>query len=130
VLDPTADRRIIELALTVPQNLLVRNGDERWLVREMLRGRVPDDILDEPRRGFQSADWLSRLRAEAKPLAAMLDCAALSGGGSFDESRALLLAIESGFDERLDQRAKSDLARDLAIAGFLVSRGRFAHTER
>jgi asparagine synthase (glutamine-hydrolysing) len=120
VLDPTADRRVVERALTLPQHLLIRNGDPRWVTREMLRGRVPDMVLDDPCRGFQSADWLGRLRAEAEPLAAMLDRAPDSA--AFAASRGLLRAIRSGFDETLDLRAKSELARDLAIAGFTLSR--------
>jgi asparagine synthase (glutamine-hydrolysing) len=127
ILDPAADRRLVELALTVPENLLIRNGDRRWVARELLRGRAPDQVLDEPRRGFQSADWLSRLRAEADVLAAMLDSATALGLARFDESATLLRTIATGFDETLDGPARSRLASDLAAAAFALACGpRFA----
>lgn len=121
ILDPTADRRLVELALTVPENLLVRNGDRRWLARELLRGRVPDKVLDEPRRGFQAADWLSRLRAEADVLGPMLDQATALGLARFDESAALLRTIATTFDQKLDGPARSRLAPDLAAAAFALA---------
>lgn len=121
IVDPTADRRLVELVLTVPENLLVKNGDRRWLARELLRGRAPDAVLDEPCRGVQAADWLSRLRAEAGVLAAMLDRATAIGLSGYEESATLLQAIAAGFDETLDRPARTNLASDLAAAAFALA---------
>jgi len=121
IVDPTADRRLVELMLTVPENLLVKNGDRRWVARELLRGRAPDAVLDEPCRGLQAADWLSRLRAEADVLAAMLARATALGLSGYEESAALLQTIAARFDETLDRPARSHLASDLAAAAFALA---------
>ena len=124
MLDPTADRRLVELALSVPENLLVRNGDRRWLARDLLRTRVPLAVLDERRRGFQAADWPSRIGAEAVVLAGILERAAALGVPRLDESAALLQAIAAGFDEAMDGHSRGRLVSDLAAAAFALSTAR------
>jgi hypothetical protein len=110
VVDPTADRRLLELSLTVPENLLMRNGDRRWLTRGILRGRVPDAVLDARARGYQAADWPSRLSREADVLADMLVRAR-----RFEDSMTTLRGLRDAPNAaRLDR-----LAADLAVAAFL-----------
>ena len=123
VLDPTADRRVLELGFTVPANLLVRDGDNRWVTRAMLRGRVPDAVLDEPRRGYQSADWPSRLRAEASELADLLDRAASLGLGSVEAGAAWLRGLAGRRLGMGDMALSGTVGSDLARAAFLLSRG-------
>ena len=51
-----------ELVLSFPSNQFVRDGVTRRLVREYLKGIVPEFIIkDDHRRGLQSADWYYRL---------------------------------------------------------------------
>lgn len=60
--DPTKDKRMIELCLSLPIECYVHNGIERRLVREYLQGVVPDVILRQVRRrGVQSADYAERV---------------------------------------------------------------------
>ncbi len=60
--DVTRDRRLYELVLSFPSNQFVRDGVTRRLVREYLKGIVPEFIIkDDHRRGLQSADWYYRL---------------------------------------------------------------------
>ena len=67
VRDPTADRRLIEFCLSVPTGQYFRDGVPRALARDALAGRAPPDVLNEPRRGYQAADWHEGLTA-ARPL--------------------------------------------------------------
>ena len=60
--DPTGDQRIVEFCLSLPENQYRRAGQRRWLVRRAMRDRLPREILDNPKRGFQVADWLERMR--------------------------------------------------------------------
>ena len=62
VRDPTKDIRMIELCLELPMECFVYGGVERRLVRDYLRGIVPNVILEETkRRGLQSADYTRRI---------------------------------------------------------------------
>jgi asparagine synthase (glutamine-hydrolysing) len=69
--DATADRRLIEFCLSLPLETLLRNGVRRPLARAALADRLPAAVLDERRKGYQSADWhvaLTRDRDKALAL--------------------------------------------------------------
>ncbi|HYJ30357.1 MAG TPA: asparagine synthase-related protein, partial [Allosphingosinicella sp.] len=55
--DPTADRRLVELCLAIPPEAFAAGGVPRGLARQVLADRLPSAVLDERRRGLQSADW-------------------------------------------------------------------------
>jgi asparagine synthase (glutamine-hydrolysing) len=55
--DPTSDRRLMELCLSIPDEQFLHNGVERSLARRAMAGLLPDAIVNERRRGLQSADW-------------------------------------------------------------------------
>lgn len=57
LLDPTASRRIVELCLRLPEHYFFRNGERRSLARALLRGRIPDRVVNERRKGTQGANW-------------------------------------------------------------------------
>ncbi len=61
--DPTADRRVIEFCLNVPEEQFLRGGITRALARQSFADRVPAKILAERRRGQQGADWHEGLAA-------------------------------------------------------------------
>ncbi|MGI8801055.1 MAG: asparagine synthase (glutamine-hydrolyzing) [Solirubrobacteraceae bacterium] len=57
---PLLDVEVMELAASIPAGLKVRGLEKKVLLRDALRGRLPDEILDRPKRGFAVplADWL------------------------------------------------------------------------
>lgn len=57
VRDPTGDRRVVELCLSIPDVQFALGGVPRSLIRRAMRGVLPDVVLDERRKGLQSADW-------------------------------------------------------------------------
>jgi asparagine synthase (glutamine-hydrolysing) len=73
VRDPTADRRLIEFCVRMPDSQLRRHGEDRLLLRRAFRGRLPDAVLDNPRYGLQSADLGARAAEERVCLQAELD---------------------------------------------------------
>ncbi len=56
VRDPTQDRRVIELCLSIPDDQFQRGGVNRWLIRRAMRGYLPDVVRLNPKRGLQAAD--------------------------------------------------------------------------
>jgi asparagine synthase (glutamine-hydrolysing) len=59
--DPTVDRRIVAFCQGIPEDQYLRHGQHRWLIRRMMRSRLPDILLNEQRRGYQGADWHARI---------------------------------------------------------------------
>jgi asparagine synthase (glutamine-hydrolysing) len=57
LVDPTADRRVVEFCLAVPPEQFLRQGETRSLLRRAMAGILPEAVLGERRRGLQSADW-------------------------------------------------------------------------
>jgi asparagine synthase (glutamine-hydrolysing) len=57
---PFLDHELMELAASIPANLKVRGTEKKWILREALRGWLPDDVLDRPKQGFSvpENDWL------------------------------------------------------------------------
>lgn len=84
--DPFSDRRIVDLAMALPDDQFLAGGVTRALARRVFADRLPSAILQNFRRGAQNGDWHHRLtphrdrlsealsRAERSTLAAkMLD---------------------------------------------------------
>jgi asparagine synthase (glutamine-hydrolysing) len=55
--DPTADRRLIELTLRIPERQFILKGETRSLARRTFADRLPASVVSERRRGMQAADW-------------------------------------------------------------------------
>jgi asparagine synthase (glutamine-hydrolysing) len=64
VRDPTGDRRLAELCLSIPSEIYLADGRPRALARQVLADRLPPLVVDEPRKGFQGADWHEGLRSD------------------------------------------------------------------
>lgn len=61
---------LLELCAGIPDEQYLRNGQDRWLGRRVLAGRVPERVWKELRMGRQAADWPMRLQRDRD---AMLD---------------------------------------------------------
>ena len=57
---PFLDHRIVEFSLRLPAKYLVRNGQQKWILRELLKKYVPNRLTERPKKGFSvpMADWL------------------------------------------------------------------------
>jgi asparagine synthase (glutamine-hydrolysing) len=68
ILDPTADVRVLEYVLAIPDEQFVRGTNDRWLMRRAMEGVLPPAVQWNTRRGRQGADLFLRLRADAEVL--------------------------------------------------------------
>lgn len=71
--DPTSYRPLVEFCLGIPDDQYLRHGERRFLARRMLKGKVPDMVLDEKRRGVQAADWYQRIYRQKDDLIREID---------------------------------------------------------
>lgn len=71
--DPTADKRVLELCLSIPEDQYLHDGEPRSLVRRALSGILPPELLANRRIGLQSADCGMTLAQQLPDLLAELD---------------------------------------------------------
>jgi asparagine synthase (glutamine-hydrolysing) len=57
---PFLDHRIFEFAWTLPLDYKLRDGQTKWLLRQLLYRYVPENLIERPKMGFAIAigDWL------------------------------------------------------------------------
>jgi asparagine synthase (glutamine-hydrolysing) len=46
------DHRLVEFAWRVPMHMKIRNGQGKWLLRQVLYQYVPDRMVERPKKGF------------------------------------------------------------------------------
>lgn len=49
---PFLDHKFVELALSIPQSLKVKNGISKYMLKKAVRGLIPDELIDRPKQGF------------------------------------------------------------------------------
>jgi asparagine synthase (glutamine-hydrolysing) len=72
VRDPTADVRLLEFCLGIPDQVYSDATHDRLLIRRAMEGLLPPSVQWSHRRGRQGADIVYRLRADAKNVEVML----------------------------------------------------------
>ena len=50
--EPLLDYRIIEFISRLPVDLKIKNGDKKWLLKEITHKYLPKDIMNRPKMGF------------------------------------------------------------------------------
>lgn len=49
---PLLDHRVVEFAARLPLNLKIRNGQGKWILRQILYRYVPRELIERPKTGF------------------------------------------------------------------------------
>ena len=57
---PLIDHELMELAATVPSDLKVRNGETKWLMKQIFEPKLPKKLAHRAKQGFEipTDDWL------------------------------------------------------------------------
>ena len=77
---PFLDHRFVALALSIPTKVKVPNGELKHVLRNAVRGVIPDELIDRPKQGFRVPveEWLlrelgDRTRSEVADMCAATD---------------------------------------------------------
>jgi asparagine synthase (glutamine-hydrolysing) len=49
---PMLDHRVVEFAWRLPLNMKIRNGQGKWILRQLLYKHVPKELVERPKMGF------------------------------------------------------------------------------
>ncbi len=111
--DPTRDKRMIELCVSLPPMCFCDDGVERRLVREYLKDLLPSSIRNDPgHRGVQSADAVLRLNKFGTERKDIKLCEKLFEYLNEENVHALL-------KQNIDKENHRDIVRILALDAFL-----------
>jgi len=57
---PFLDHKMVEFTMNIPQELKVKNGVPKYILKEAVRGLIPDEIIDRKKQGFDAPvrEWL------------------------------------------------------------------------
>ncbi len=58
--DPFLDHRLVEFVVALPPQMKYRNGSGKYVLKQAMRGTLPDEILDRRKQGFGTPmpEWL------------------------------------------------------------------------
>jgi len=66
---PFLDHKLVELAMSISQEMKTRGGTLKYILKKAVRGLIPDEIIDRPKQGFGVPihEWfLDKLGAEIR----------------------------------------------------------------
>jgi asparagine synthase (glutamine-hydrolysing) len=98
---PFLDPRVVDFAASLPQHLKIRGFKQKFVLKELMRGKLPASVLNRKKSGFDipTHDWF---RGTLRPL--LLDTLtedAIEASGIFD-ARAIHTLIRDHMERRIN----------------------------
>jgi asparagine synthase (glutamine-hydrolysing) len=100
---PFLDNRLVDLCLKLPPDTKLRNGSAKWILKEALRGLLPDEVLNRRKQGFTPPD-ASWYRGETKRYIEDLLLSSATLERDLFEPSALKAILEAHFSGQRNHR--------------------------
>jgi asparagine synthase (glutamine-hydrolysing) len=73
--DPSGDARLLAFTWSIPDAVFIdpESGARRWLIRQAMAGRLPEQVRWNTQRGWQASDLTERLRVSAHEVKTSLE---------------------------------------------------------
>lgn len=126
-LDPTADSRIVEFILQMPNEIFFsESGENKQLLRHMMKGLLPDKVLLEKKIGLQSADIIDRIQSDIPEIESIVTSfkTDLIDEDFFDKSK-ILEDLQLLKEKKLSFEQTSFLLRTVGTMEFLNHHQKF-----
>ena len=124
VRDPTLDKRVLMYTISVPDRFFTGpDGQDRWLIRSAMAGRLPNAVRLNRQRGRQAADLGQRLCEVGAAVDQALDQVAQSEAANYldlPKMRAVWQAIQAERSLATTQKAVTILLRGLNAGLFFL----------
>lgn len=124
--DVMSDRRLIDLCLSLPDQLYMHQGKRKGLYQWAFGNRIPAEILQNRRKGLQGADWATRLmqaqrilREEAERARSSPSAMALIDPDELTRLTATIPGLEGADPEAMAVYYRFRLLRGLSVTHFL-----------
>jgi asparagine synthase (glutamine-hydrolysing) len=49
---PFLDHKFVEMAMSIPQSIKIKNGTLKYILKKAVRGLIPDELIDRKKQGF------------------------------------------------------------------------------
>ena len=49
---PFLDHKLVELAMSIPESIKIKNGTLKYILKTSVRGLIPDELIDRRKQGF------------------------------------------------------------------------------
>lgn len=102
---PLLDYRLIDFSWRLPENMKIRHGKGKWILRQILKKHVPEAMFERPKKGFSipQSEWL---RGPLRPYAEeFISERALKNAGYYNHGvvRSLWQQHQSGIRDHGDR---------------------------
>lgn len=130
--DATASKDLVELCLSIPDAVWSGpKGSERWLTRQAMHGKLPQQTTSQLTRGRQSADLFQRLRDQSSIVSSNLEALSLQNEvfTFLNVAKALEVwnrLLTEPFTHRHQQACLTTVMPALGIGLFLANQKRLA----
>lgn len=119
--DPTSDKRVIEFLLQLPNELfLSESGENKQLIKRMMKDILPDKVLFQKKKGLQTSDLIERIQAdlgEIEGIIAHFSTDIISD--AFFDKRRMLSDLQLLKEKKLTIGKTVHLLRTIGIMEFL-----------
>lgn len=119
--DPTGDKRVIEFLLQLPNELFLNErGENKQLIKRMMKDILPDKVLFQKKKGLQASDIIERVQVDLREIEGIITHFSTDIiSDAFFDKRRMLSDLQLLKEKKLTISKTVHLLRTIGIMEFL-----------